>query len=168
MLTMALGGTPTHCSLGCPKKRRHQRLNHTSSPNRIPRSYVTTSTLPSSLTLDDQSICMSTIQVQVESVWGLWAIFLLPVRYLLSPLSTMPRDLPPPIRAARCAAFPLSAGKSATTPPGGQRALYRIPMCRAWLTATCSPLYGFGSLELHLALKLEPQTWPPPCSVVAS
>jgi hypothetical protein len=43
---------PIHCSLGCPKKRRHQRLNHTSSPNRIPRRHVTTSTLPS--TLDDR------------------------------------------------------------------------------------------------------------------
>jgi hypothetical protein len=31
---------PIHCSLGCPKKRRHQRHNHTSSPNRIPTRHA--------------------------------------------------------------------------------------------------------------------------------
>jgi hypothetical protein len=73
-----------------------------------------------------------------------------PVRTALSPLSTMPRELPPPIRAARCATCPLSAGKSATT-------LYSKSMCRAWFIATCSDalwLWKFGSLKLHLASNL--------------
>jgi hypothetical protein len=159
LLTMALAGTPIHCSLGCPKRRRHQRLIHTSSPNRIPRRHVTSSTLPNSSTLDDQSmyvhhtgpgkVCMGNISAAstVPAVSTLHHAPRAPTAHSCCPMCHFP-------------SFYWQVRDDSAWWPDGTLSNTKVPsMVHCYLLSTLWLWFSRAPSRI----KLEPHTWPPPC-----
>jgi len=144
---------PIHCSLGCPKRRRHQRLNHTSSPNRIPRRHVTTSTLPRPWTTD---LCMSTIQHQ--AVLAYLAYYFCRQYRTYSTVSTLYHAPRAPTAYSCC---PMCHFPSFCWQVRDDTLLkINVPSTVHFYLLSTLWLWFFKAPS---RIKLEPHTWPPPC-----